>query len=277
MSEKGSKATAPTVSGKVYHLRLEQGEISPYVLLPGDQGVTYHISDIWKDVKELAYNREYRTVAGTYEGITMAMTSTGIGDQPAEICLNELKKVGAHTCIKVGTAEAIHEDLELGDIIIPVACMRKGGAVTHYVRPEFPAVPDLHMTKALIEACEKLGYKYTLGVICTISSYYVGQGRPIGGDEKNYFPAGNRDLIERLQNARVIAIDTETAGELIMGYLHKLKMGAVLSVNANRITGAWGDNGGEEKACRIASEAVRILQKTVSGNLSEQGTGFVRI
>ena len=107
MSENGSKATAPTVSGKVYHLRLEQGEIPPYVLLPGDQGTTWHISDVWKDVKELAYNREYRTVVGDYEGVAMAMTSTGIGDQPAEICLNELKKVGAHTCIKAGGAEAI--------------------------------------------------------------------------------------------------------------------------------------------------------------------------
>lgn len=261
MTETGSKATAPTVSGKVYHLRLAEGDISPYVLLPGDQAVTYHISNIWSDVEECAYNREYRTVVGTYKNIPMAMTSTGIGDQPAEICLNELKKVGAHTCIKIGTAEAIREDLDLGDIIIPVACMRKGGAVTHYVKPEFPAVPDIHMTKALIEACENLGCRYTLGVICTISSYYVGQGRPIDDDKNSYFPPQNKDLIERLQNAKVVAIDMETAGELIMGYLNKLRMGAVLSVNANRITGAWGDNGGEEKACRIASEAMRILKE----------------
>ena len=47
-----------------------------------------------------------------------------------------------------------------------------------------------------------------------------------------------------------------------MGYLHKLRMGAVLSVNANRVTGAWGDNGGEEKACRVASEAIRILMES---------------
>lgn len=261
MTETGSRATAPTVSGKVYHLRLAAGEIPPYVLLPGDQAATYNISNIWSNVKELAYNREYRTVTGSYNEVRMAMTSTGIGDQPAEICLNELKKVGAHTCIKVGTAEAIREDLELGDIIIPVACMRKGGAVTHYVRPEFPAFPDLEMTKALIQACENLGYSYTMGVICTISSYYVGQGRFIDEDENSYFPPQNRDLIERLRNSKVLAIDTETAGELVIGYLHKLRMGAVLSVNANRATGAWGDNGGEEKACRIASEAVCILQE----------------
>ena len=257
-----SKATAPTVDGKVYHLRLEKGDISPYVILPGDQATTEHISSIWQDTKEIAYNREYRTVTGTYEGQNMAMTSTGIGCQPAEICLNELKKVGVHTCIKIGCAEAIRDDIDLGDIIIPVACMRKGGAVTHYVRPEFPAFANPRITKALIEACQKLGYKYTMGVVCSISSYYIGQGRPLNGDEESFFPPEAANVINRLRNAKVIAIDMETAGEMIIGYLHKLRMGAVLSVNANRITGAWGDNGGEEKTCRIASEALHILRET---------------
>lgn len=261
MTETGSKATAPTVSGKVYHLRLEAGEIPPYVLLPGDQAVTYNIKNIWDDVEELAYNREYRTVKGVYKGMPLAMTSTGIGDQPAEICLNELKKVGAHTCIKVGTAESIREDLAPGDIIIPVACMRKGGAVTHYVRPEFPAVPDPYMTRALLEACENLGYRYKMGVVYTVSSWYVGQGRPLDEADDSYFPPENEKLIERLRNAKVVAIDMETAGELVMGYLHKIRMGAVLSVNANRVTGEWGDNGGEDKCCRIASEALRILSE----------------
>ena len=192
----------------------------------------------------------------------MAMTSTGIGCQPAEICLNELKKVGVHTCVKVGCAEAIRTDLDLGDIIIPAACMRKGGAVTHYVKPEFPAFADPRVVKALIEACRRLGYRYTMGVVCSISSYYVGQGRPLDGDEESFFPPEAANVVDRLRNAKVVAIDNETAGELVMGYLHKMRMGAVLAVNANRVTGAWGDNGGEEKACRIASEAIRILRET---------------
>lgn len=262
MSNQASKATAPTVDGRVYHLRLQKGEVSPYVILPGDQATTEHISSVWQNTREVAYNREYRTVNGRYEGIPMSMTSTGIGCQPAEICLNELKKVGAHTCIKVGCAEAIREDIELGDIIIPAACMRKGGAVTHYVKPEFPAFSNPRITKALIEACNRLGYQYRMGVVCSISSYYIGQGRPLDGGEDSFFPSEAKTLIERLRNAKVLAMDTETAGELIMGYLHKLRMGAVLCVNANRMTGAWGDNGGEEKACRVASEAVRILMES---------------
>jgi uridine phosphorylase len=262
MSDKNVKATAPTVDGKVYHLRLAKGDIPPYMLMPGDQATTEHISSVWQDTKKIAQNREYHTVTGSYLGDEMGIISTGIGDQPAEICINELKKVGAHTLIKLGCAEAICEDIQPGEIIIPVACMRKGGAVTHYVNQSFPAFAHPRITKALIEACVKLGYSYRLGVVCSISSYYIGQGRPLNADENSYFPPHARDIVARLQNSKVIAIDNETAGSLIIGYLHRLRMGAVLWVNANRVTGAWGECGGEEKACRVASEAVRILRVT---------------
>lgn len=141
-----------------------------------------------------------------------------------------------HTCVKVGCAEAIRTDLDLGDIIIPAACMRKGGAVTHYVKPEFPAFADPRVVKALIEACRRLGYRYTMGVVCSISSYYVGQGRPLDGDEESFFPPEAANVVDRLRNAKVVAVDNETAGELVMGYLHKMRMGAVLAVNANRVT-----------------------------------------
>jgi len=260
-TENTAKATAPTVGDKVYHLRLAKGEISPYVVLPGDQNASAHVENIWEDTKQLAYNREYKTVAGKYEGMDIAMTSTGIGCQPAEICVNELKKIGVHTCIKVGCAESIREDISVGDIIIPFACMRKGGAVTHYVQPEFPAFCAPETTKALIQACMELGYQYTLGVVCSISSYYIGQARPLNGDENSYWPTQGEGLIAHLRNSRISAIDMETAGTLIMGYLHGLRMGAVLGVNANRITGEWLDEGGQEKACRVASRALKILKE----------------
>ena len=261
MADQMSKATAPTVGEKVYHLRLAKGEISQYVLLPGDQNASDIVGTFWEDAKEIAYNREYKTVTGKYEGMDIAMTSTGIGCQPAEICVNELAKVDVHTAIKVGSAESIRKDVKVGDIIIPIACMRKGGAVTHYVQPEFPAFAAPQVTKALMQACNELGYTYTLGVICSISSYYIGQGRPIDGDEDSFWPPEAETVISRLQNSKVTAIDMETAGTLVMGYLHGLRMGAILGVTANRITNDWLDDGGQEKACRAASRALKILKE----------------
>jgi uridine phosphorylase len=257
-----AKADAPTVDDKVYHLRLGKGDVPPYMVLPGDQHTTEHADGIWENVREIAYNREYRTVTGLYQGLDMAMTSTGIGDQPAEICINELMKVGVHTAIRVGTADSIIPGLEIGDVIIPTACARRGGAVVHYVPPNFPAFADPRVTKALLLACRRLAIPCKTGVVSSISSWYIGQGRPLDASPDSFFPEEARSVVQRLQNARVIAIDMETAGEFIIGYLHGLRMGAVLSVGANRVSGTWGDNGGEEKALRIASEAIRILRET---------------
>jgi uridine phosphorylase len=51
----------------------------------------------------------------------------------------------------------------------------------------------------------------------------------------------------------------ETAAQFVVGRLHGMRMGAVLSVISNRATNSWGDNGGETKASLAASEAMLIL------------------
>jgi len=38
-----------------------------------------------------------------------------------------------------------------------------------------------------------------------------------------------------------------------------MRMGAIFAVVSNRVTDRWGDEGGEAKASRAASEAVRLL------------------
>ena len=191
----------------------------------------------------------------------MAMTSTGIGCQPAEICLNELKKVGVHTCVKVGCAEAIRTDLDLGDIIIPAACMRKGGAVTHYVKPEFPSFADPVMVMALAEACERLGFRYGLALEYTAGSFYLGQGRPLGDEPDSYWPSWAKDIMPDIEQQGVKVLEMDTAGQFIIGYLHGMRIAAVLSVVAARKNNNFAYNNGEEKACLAASEALKILKE----------------
>ena len=53
----------------------------------------------------------------------------------------------------------------------------------------------------------------------------------------------------------------DTAGQYVVGYLHGMRMGAVLSVIANRVKNTWGDNGGELRACEAGSEALKILHE----------------
>ena len=264
------KAMAPTDDdGKVYHLRLANGDVPPYVILPGAPERTKIIAENWQDAKEVASYREYTTVSGLYKNMPIATTSTGIGAAGSEIAIHELATVGVHTCIRVGTTGVIQSELDLGDLVIPVACVRHDGTSDNYIEPAYPAAADTIVTMALMQACENLGYKYCIGIGYTTSSFYIGQGRSIeieghvppkkfGGV---YEPTFMNNLIPDLQSAGVINIEMEASGQFVVGRLHGLRMGAILAVVSNRVTDKWGEAGGEEKSSKAASEALYLLNE----------------
>lgn len=254
------KANAPTDSqGKQYHLSIGAGDVGTYAIITGDTDRPTRIGQQLDKVEELAYHREYRTVRGEYKGLEVSATSTGIGCPPSEIAINELYKVGIKTIVRVGTIASISDKLNLGDIVIPIAVMRKGGTASNYVKDGFPAYANSRVTFALIQAAKNLGISYTVGVTYSTNSFYIGQARPVNADGTGYWPSWADKLIPDLQQARILGMDIDTAGELIVSHLHGIRMGAVLAVNANRLTDEWADNGGEEKAIAISLEALKIL------------------
>lgn len=257
-----NKASAPKAKNEgVYHLQLKQGDVPGYVLLPGAPERCLPIASNWDESKEVASYREYKTISGIYKGTPIACTSTGIGGPSSEICIHELNVLGVHTCIRVGTTGCIVPEFDLGDLIIPVACVRKDGTSAAYVEPEYPAYADFYVTLALAAACEKLGFRYGLGLDYTVGSFYIGQGRPLNDDGSGYWPSFAKNILPDLSAAKVTNIEMETSAQYVIGRLHGMRMGCILSVMANRVLDRWGDNGGEEKTCLAASEAVRILSE----------------
>ena len=269
MGKNGTDASAPTganrasapqsAAGGVLHLDLKPGDVPAYAILPGDPARTLKIAEGWDGVAEVAYNREFKTVTGDYRGQRIAAVSTGLGAASSEICIHELHLLGVHTCVRVGTTGSISHRFDLGDLIIPTACVRKDGTSGLYIEPEYPAAADTYVVMALMQACANLGYRYGLGIGYTAGSFYVGQGRPLAEDGGGYAPSSMERLVPDLISAGVTNIEMEAAGQFVVGRLHGMRMGAVLAVVANRVTDQWGDAGGEEKACRAAAEAIRIL------------------
>ena len=268
--EKENKASAPKAENAgVYHLQLKQGDVPGYVLLPGPPERCPVIAGNWDNFRELASYREYKTIAGTYKGTPIACTSTGIGGPSSEICVHELNVLGVHTCIRIGSTGCIVPEYDLGDLIIPVACIRKDGTSGSYVEPEYPAYADFYVTLALVAACERLGFRYGLGLGYTVGSFYIGQGRPLNEDGSGYWPSFANNILPDLAAAKVTNIEMETAAQYVVGKLHGMRMGCILSVISNRVLDRWGDNGGEDKSCLAACEAVRILAEwDKSGEIS---------
>jgi uridine phosphorylase len=256
MGEKFISAERPqTEEGYQYHIACKPGDVARYVLLPGDPERVPKISSLWDEAREIAFHREYRTHTGKYKGVPISVTSTGIGGPSTAIAVEELAAIGADTFIRVGSTGAIQPGMEIGDLIIAKAAVRLEGTSKQYVRVEYPAVADLEVTLALIEAAETLGVRYHIGITASTDSFYLGQGRP---GLKGYFPSFAKHIMDDLRQANVTNFEMEAATLYTLANIYGLRAGCVCAVFANRITNEFG-KAGEKEAALVASEAVKIL------------------
>ena len=68
------------------HICLDETLGVRYAILPGDPARLDRIAQQLEGVRELAYNREFRSLTGTYRGVPILAVSTGIGGSSAGIC-----------------------------------------------------------------------------------------------------------------------------------------------------------------------------------------------
>src|SRR3990172_7086897 len=146
-----------------YHVKLAPGDVAPYVLLPGDPGRVAVVASQWDEAHEVASNREYVTYTGTYRGVPISCTSTGIGCPSTAIALEELARVGATTFIRIGTCGTFQDYVKNGDIAIFDSAMRYDGASHLYAPPEYPAAAHYQVVQACIEAGRRLGVRSHVG------------------------------------------------------------------------------------------------------------------
>ena len=103
---------------KMYHIQATDETIAPYVLLPGDPHRVPLVAAKWDTAEKIADNREHVTYTGTYKGMPITCTSTGMGCPSTAIAIEELARCGAKTLIRMGTGAAIQPEINSGDILI---------------------------------------------------------------------------------------------------------------------------------------------------------------
>jgi uridine phosphorylase len=155
-----------------YHIKLRQGDVGRYVLLPGDPGRCEVIARSFDNAVKIAQNREYATYTGTLLGEKVSVTSTGIGGPSTAIAVEELSMIGADTFIRVGTSGAMQPGINVGDLAIVTAAIRDEGTSRQYMPIEFPAVADIDVTLALRAAAQKLHLPSHLGISQSKDSFY---------------------------------------------------------------------------------------------------------
>lgn len=222
-----------------YHLRVGPGDMGDYVLLPGDPDRVLRIADHIDDPHEVAHHREYRSVTGTYEGIRVSGTSTGIGCPSAAIAVEELANVGVSHFIRVGSSAAFVPGIQTGDILINVASMRIDGTSAMYADPGLPAVADHFLVHSLIEAADELSVERGFGV-------HIGVN--VSSDA---FYAETPEWVENVMKHKIMNVEMESAAIFTIAHLKKLKAASVCAVSYNFTNPDEIDYGGVNDALAV--------------------------
>ena len=192
--------------------------------------------------------------------IPILVTSTGIGGPSCAICVEELAKIGVDTFIRVGTCGGMQPDVAPGDVVIATGAIRMDGTSREYMPIEFPAVADFHVTSALYEAANKLGYDNHIGVVQAKDSFY-GQHAP------ESMPVSSELLAkwDAWKKGGCLASEMEGATLFIVSAARKLRSGAVFHCVWNQEVAKSGmpkeRTEDTSAAIKTTIEALRILIK----------------
>lgn len=248
-----------TDDGRQYHIGLKEGDVGKYVILPGDPKRCEKIAQYFDDPKLVADNREYVTYTGYINGEKVSVTSTGIGGPSAAIAMEELVKVGAEVFIRVGTCGGMNLDVKGGDVVIATAAIRAEGTSKEYAPIEFPAVANLDVTTALVQAARNLDYSYHTGVVQCKDSFYgqhAPETKPVSYDLQNKWEAWKR--------LGCLASEMESAALFVVASYLNVKVGSVFLTVANQEREKLELENpivhDTEKAIKTAIEAIKILK-----------------
>ena len=214
-----------TLGKAQYHIHVRPGEVGKYVLLPGDPDRVLRIAKYLDNPHEIAFYREHRTYTGTYKGITVSATSTGMGCPSTAIAVEELANVGATHFIRVGSTGALQKGMGIGDIVISTGALRLDGTCKYYAHDGFPALPDHYFTHGLIETALKMkdknGFALHIGVGATSDGFY----------------GETPELIHMMIEHRALNVEMESSALFTIAHMRGLKATMVCAVSGNLNTG----------------------------------------
>jgi uridine phosphorylase len=218
-----------------YHIGLGPGELAEYILLPGDPDRTSRIASRFESIELEHRHREFASATGRYRGQRVSVVSTGIGTDNVEIVVAEILAITERpTFIRVGSCGALQPEMTLGDLVITSGAVRLESTTSFFVHDGFPAVADYEAVAALVEAAERLGHRYHVGVTATAPGFFGAQGRPIP-----QLPIRYPDLAEDMARQRVMNFEMEASALLVLATLARCRAGVVCAVYANRTTGEF--------------------------------------
>jgi uridine phosphorylase len=202
--------------------RIPVAELAPNVVVVGDPARARAVGERLDEARELASNREYVSIGGSYHGVPVTVVSHGVGGPGAGVAFEELCRGGVRRIVRAGTAGGLQPDVGDGAVVVATAAVREDGLTDLLVPPGFPAVADAHLTIALEAAARAAGVgddRLHHGVVYSNAAFYP------------HDVLGQR--LELWQRAGCVAVEMEAAALFVVAGLHGVAAAAVLAVDGN--------------------------------------------
>lgn len=157
------------------HNNAKKGDIAKTVLMPGDPLRAKFIAENYLEAP-VCYNqvRGMLGYTGTYKGISVSVQGSGMGMPSIGIYSWELfNEYGVENIIRVGTAGAVADDVDLRDIIIGVSASTNSNYAAQYRLPgTFAPTASWKLVSAAANAAHRQSCTFHAGNILSSDTFY---------------------------------------------------------------------------------------------------------
>lgn len=157
------------------HNSAKRGEIAKTVLMPGDPLRAEYIAKTYFE-NPICFNqvRNMLGYTGTYNGKEISVMGSGMGMPSIGIYSYELYHFyGVDNIIRIGTAGAIQDDINLKDIVVGMGACTDSNYASHYKLPgTFAPIADYDLVEKAVEVARRMGKAIKVGNVVSGDMFY---------------------------------------------------------------------------------------------------------
>lgn len=206
------------------HIAASKGQIAESVLLPGDPLRAQYIAENFLE-EPVRYTdiRNMYGFTGRYKGVPVSVQGSGMGMPSMGIYSWELiTEYGVQNLIRIGTAGAFTDELELGDVFLALAASTDSNYQHAFEAPgQYSPNASWELIKKVYVASNETGIEFKAGNVVTCDVFYE-----FGDWWKKWAKMG------------VKAVEMETAALYMNTAYNNVNALSIISISDNFVTGA---------------------------------------
>lgn len=224
-----------------YHLGFGHSDVADHnptiAIISGDPERARRIAQEQENVqfvKTLSENRGLHSYLATLaNGMPFISATTGMGAPSTSIVMNELHQLGIRHVVRVGTSGSIQPDVAIGSVVISRAVLCWQGAADDMAPKEYPSSANPFLTSALVDAAEKMGCDWHIGLTASTDTFYEGQERTDISANK-YLLRQVAGQTEEYRHLNILNYEMEAGTLFKMANVYGFSAACICAIIANR-------------------------------------------